>query len=562
MKIKSIGTKISLIVVLVLLVFSVAVMYVVISQLGSGIDTFAREKVRSDLNLSSEMLDHQYPGDWHIANGELYKGQTRINGNEAIVDSIGELSGGTVTFFKGDERVATNVMSNGERAIGTKASAAVAETVLVKGETYYGEADVLGETYQTGYKPITNANGEIIGIFYIGASQKVIQSIITSFIQNFGLILIFVIIIAVTVIVLFIRMMSKRIGRISSALKLAGSGDFTVAITDKSSDEIGQLVQSYNEMKNNLQSLIRHGMDTAQQVALSSKSIMDITERTEQESQQIAAAIDIVARGAETQTKSSSENLSAMEEMSIVIQRVAENATEIAQHAQSSRDEAQTGSEWVARSAQQMDHIHNSVLETNHTIQDLSVKSREIADILDVLRNISSQTNLLALNASIEAAKAGEHGRGFSVVASEVRKLAEQSDQSSDEIGQLIQQMEQGVKQSVAAMSRMRKEAQEGLEIATATERNFQQIVNTNTQMTSQIEEMAAASQEMSASIEQITATVSSITEIAFTTSTNSQQVVASTARQLEGIEKAAQTSSELQEASEELQQSMARFKI
>lgn len=559
---KSIGTKISLIVIGVLLVFSAAVMAVVIREMGKGIETFAGEKAKSDLKLAGEMLAYKYPGDWQVRDGLLYKGETLINGNDALVDEIGELTGDTVTLFQGDERVATNVRIDGERAIGTKASDSVAETVLRQGGEYYGEANVVGEMYQTAYRPIKDAQGATIGIFYMGAPQGLIQVIVSSFIGNFVWIMGLAVLVAVAVIVLFIRLMSRRIGRISSALQHAGRGDFTVAVDDRSSDEIGGLVQSYNQMKTSLQELIRHGMETADRVAGSSQSILDITAESERQSREIAAAIQEVSRGADIQTQSTSENLIAMEEVATGVQRIAESAGEIAESAQHSRSEALSGAEWVSRSARQMNHLHHTVRDTNSVIGLLSEKSREITGILGVLQNISSQTNLLALNASIEAARAGEHGRGFAVVASEVRKLAEQSGRSSEEIAERLRQMEEGVQRSVSAMANMLEEAEAGLQIADATESSFNQIVETNNRISAQIEEMAAASEQMSAGIQQITASVTSITEIARSTSASSQQVVAATAKQLEGIELAAQSSSGLAQTSEELQRSMSRFNI
>lgn len=562
MRIKSIGTKISLIVIGVLIVFSGAVMYVVIGQMGDGIKSFAREKAKSDLTLASEFLNYKYPGDWEIRDGSLHKGSLKMNDNEQIVDEIGTMTGDTVTIFQENQRIATNVIAEGKRAVGTTVSDVVAEAVLQKGEQYFGEANVVGEIYQAAYQPIKNKSGEIIGIFYVGAPQNLIQVIISSFIQHFTIMMVIAVLISVVVIILFVSLMSKRIRRISSALQKAGSGDFTVSIVDPVHDEIGDLVHSYNHMKASLQQLIQHGMETADKVAHATNTILDITEQSEQDSKQIATAIREVSRGAEIQTKSTTENLIAMEEVSIGVQRIAESAAEIADSAQYSKSKAQAGSELVINTVTQMNNIHHRVLETDEAISLLNEKSGEITQILGMLRNISVQTNLLALNASIEAARAGEHGLGFAVVASEVRKLAAQSGEFSDKIADGIHQMEEGMHRSMSSMAQMIQEAETGLQVAHATENNFQQIVLTNNEISTQIEEMAAASQQMSAGIQQITASVTSITEIARTTNENSQQVVSATARQLEGIKEAAQASSNLAESSEELQLSMGRFKI
>lgn len=134
----------------------------------------AQQKLISDIQLGYHYLDIKIPGEWSIIDGKLYKGTVLINGNHAIVDTIGELTGGnTVTIFQMDTRVATNVRTpDGERAINTKVSDKVAEIVLENQERYIGRANVVGSWNQTGYDPIFNSDGEVIGIWYTGVPEE------------------------------------------------------------------------------------------------------------------------------------------------------------------------------------------------------------------------------------------------------------------------------------------------------------------------------------------------------------------------------------------------------
>jgi methyl-accepting chemotaxis protein len=129
----------------------------------------AHEKLAGDLAMGRTLLNERHPGAWSIREGKLFKGETMMSGNSTIVDTIGELTGDTVTLFQGDTRVTTNVKKpSGERALGTKASQMVIDTTLTGGRVYIGKANVVGIWNQTAYEPIKNAGGEIIGMFYVG----------------------------------------------------------------------------------------------------------------------------------------------------------------------------------------------------------------------------------------------------------------------------------------------------------------------------------------------------------------------------------------------------------
>ncbi|WP_339259169.1 methyl-accepting chemotaxis protein [Paenibacillus sp. FSL R5-0713] len=562
MRSMSIGTKISLIVISIFIVFSSAVAVSVIMEMRQGITTFATEKAKRDLEMANSIITYKYPGEWAIQDGQLFKGDIALEGNFELVDEIGQASGDTVTIFRGDERVATNVMINGERAVGTKVSEEVAQIVLQQGEKYFGEAVVVGQKYQTAYEPIKNASGEIIGIFYVGASQSLIDVIISSFLKTFLIVFLLAMLVAITLILWYVRRVRVRIERVSVAIKRAGTGDFTQPVVDNVKDEIGMLGTGYNEMRSNLQMIIQGGLQAAEKAEHSTGLLLKIADQTGNESAQIASSVEQVAQGAERQTVSTEENLQAMEEVAIGVQRMADKASSISDSAMYSRNQAETGGEAVQLTVQQMSTIESSVTRTDEVIRMLEGKSAQISQMVSTIHEIANQTNLLALNASIEAARAGEHGRGFAVVSTEVRKLAEQAGESSDRIEELVKAMEQDMQQSLSAMSRVKDEVQEGLRLTRETEQNFSLIRDTNLRMATEIEDMAATSEEMSSGVEQIVASVHEIARHAQTASTNSQQAAESVHEQLKSVEQIKASTAILSEVSTELQTSLRPFKI
>ena len=155
--------------VFVFLLIIVAIGFSTIWIVKSKVITTAREKLAGDLAMGRALLNEKHPGAWSIRDGNLFKGETEMSGNFAVVDAIGELTGDTVTLFQGNTRVATNVkLSSGKRAVGTKAAQNVIDTTLTGGGRYVGKANVVGTWNQTAYEPVRNAGGAIIGMFYVG----------------------------------------------------------------------------------------------------------------------------------------------------------------------------------------------------------------------------------------------------------------------------------------------------------------------------------------------------------------------------------------------------------
>lgn len=207
-------------------------------------------KAKTDLATCMDIIEFSTPGPWHVKDGMLFKGEVQISHSTELVDHLAELTGDTVTLFLGDTRVATTVRSvNGERAVGTKVSDIVAQTVLKDGQIYLGEANVVGQLYQTAYEPIRDSNGDIIGIFYVGISRSYTQAfIVNSLIRvaSFGL--------GLTVIVVLLtwffiqRVVIRPIHEITLGTRDVATGHLTEKVAVSGPKEIGELAVAFNQM--------------------------------------------------------------------------------------------------------------------------------------------------------------------------------------------------------------------------------------------------------------------------------------------------------------------------
>lgn len=213
-------------------------------------------KVQTDLATCEEIIDKTYPGSWSVQEGNLFKGPTKISLNNNLVDHLSNLTGDTVTLFLGETRVATTVVgSNGERAIGTKISENVAHTVLKDGQTYVGEASVVGQWYQTGYVPLRAENGDIVGAFYVGISHAYEQKIITrSLITMAELGLAITLLVALLTWFFIQKVIIHPLHNIMLGTRDVATGHNTQKIKVSGAKEIGELEDAFNQMVEQLQS--------------------------------------------------------------------------------------------------------------------------------------------------------------------------------------------------------------------------------------------------------------------------------------------------------------------
>ena len=561
MKIK-LGTKINFIVIVVILLLSTVIGVVVNREVREGIKEFAIQKAEADLKQSESFIDSKYPGDWELKDNKLYKGSAMMNDNTEIVDEIGENTGDTVTIFQGDTRVTTNVMKDGQRVVGTQISQEVADVVLTKGEHYLGEADVQGHIYQAAYMPLKNAQDDIVGILYVGAPQDIIDSIISKVLKGFLIVLLVTIVVSIIGVAFFTKTIKNRLSRMSSALQLAGEGDFTSVLEDKSGDELSDLANSFNHMSQNLKAMINEVTTSSIHLANAAEELLASSEESSAATNQVAVSITEVAKNVETQGKNTEESAQAIEEITIAITRIAENASSVAESSVESTNQSEKGYKYVQNVIDQMETIYQANSGTNQVIQELESKSKEIGNIIEVITNIANQTNLLALNAAIESARAGEHGKGFAVVADEVRKLAEQSSTSANQIADIIGKIQTETKKAVQMMQEANQEVTNGVDLAGETGKTFNMIKHAIEDSTLQTQELSAISEELSASVQQVNASIEEVAQLAKVTSDNAGQIATVTEEQLAATEEVTNAAASLSKLAENLREMVNKFKI
>ncbi len=384
--------------------------------------------------------------------------------------------------------------------------------------------------------------------------------------QNAAIISIFIVVIILvsTFFYYFFRMnIITPIVNVANRISRVANGDLTeVPAKIKRKDEIGRLTNDLHTMISNLQEII-HGIKSAsQQVTQSSHEMLSISSEIAKQSDEVVSLAEEVQKGAHGSMSTTADSAKAMEEMEIGIGRIAEAASSVAEASISMHHEVQLGTSTVVSTIKQMSSINSIVRTTTDTIKVLYDQSIRIGEIVTVITDIANQTNLLALNAAIEAARAGEHGKGFAVVADEVRKLAEMSGKSADEIIQVIQDIQSQVGDANEAMSNGIQEVQSGITFMGEVENIFSKLLLKSKHVTDDIEDVSATSEEMSAASEQITASMQEVSGSAKSSYEGTMHVSQIIDQQIQLLQKSSQHIQDLATVSDQLLLSVNRFKV
>ena len=361
-----------------------------------------------------------------------------------------------------------------------------------------------GNEYADKATPILDATNKVLGDLVTAVDlrlvedEKTLASAHSSLNFTMGITTLLGLVIGCIVAFWISRAISSSTSQVLARAEAISEGDLSgEELPTTSTDELGDLARAMNGMQKSLRDMIT--------------SVSASSERIATASEELSASASQQAAGAETQKDQTHQVATAMQEMSSTVQQVSENSNKASDASRKAADTARQGGSIVEDTLTKMRAIADSVGQTAKKVQELGKSSNQIGEIIGVIDDIADQTNLLALNAAIEAARAGEQGRGFAVVADEVRKLAERTSKATKEITQMIQSIQTETKSAVEAMESGTKQVELGVESTTQAGTSLHEIIKTSEQVGDMVmliataaTEQASASDEINGNIEQI----------------------------------------------------------
>lgn len=338
-------------------------------------------------------------------------------------------------------------------------------------------------------------------------------------------------------------------------------GDLSQRVNLNVKDETKDIMESLNKVADVFSNMVSSSRILTESVHGATGTLYKITEQTAEATQSITQAISDLSNGSQTQLSNTIDITNVMNNVADGVQEIAQSSSDVADSSKEMEEEAEKGNISINQLINRMKGMQDYVEESSDIINFLGEKSKNIGQIIGTIEAISYQINLLSLNASIEAARAGEHGKGFSVVAEEVKKLAEQSKESTNQISTLIKDMQQDTLNSVSRMVKINTDVRAGVEDVKATGFIFERILKATKNVSNQIQEVSAVSEEISASAEEITASLSEVSSIAKHNTDTSQNIAGASQEQLASIEEISGFVSSLNVKTKELEALISEFR-
>ena len=550
-------------VISVVILFSIAVNVIIYFQFNSII---TNSLLKTNANLGLQLIEMKYPGEWRGDQGKLFKGDVVINDNFEIVDAIKKNANIESTIFLNDTRISTTIFKDNKRAIGTKADDRVVKSVITKGNEYIGSANVLSVPYKTIYIPLRDKNNSTIGMFFVGIDKQVIDKEVNGIVS---IVLTFIILmLLITSLMLFFlttRIVTNPITNIKEHIKVMATGDLSIDMQQgylKKKDEFGEIARYVKAMQDSFREMVGKIKESSNGINNESNSLSLVSEEMASSSETVANAIQEVAK----ETSSQAEGLvqvsaildSFGEELNGIIEAIRDidsNSKEINSTINNSDDSFKSLLQSVSKASEYFRNF-------NTIISGLGQNIGQINEITDLINSISDQTNLLALNAAIEAARAGEMGKGFAVVAEEIRKLAEQSKNSSININKLINDISSNTGIVLENVDVISGELDKQTEVINVAMDSFEKMIKEITAIGPKIDAIDTLAANIDKEKDEILAKLVGVKSIAQEVSASAEEIAASAEEMNASTEEVASAARGLSGMTKEMMDQVNRFKL
>ncbi|MCY8355853.1 methyl-accepting chemotaxis protein [Bacillus haynesii] len=426
-------------------------------------------------------------------------------------------------------------------------------------------SDVYEDEYgihQSIFLPLENGSGEKVGILGIDLDASVIPATAAKAKWYTIAIAAFVLLLGMVMAYLLGSYIAKPIRQLMKASEKIADGDLSADISVKSRDEAGKLAESFKRMSENLQQLIGHISASSEEVSKTSLQLKNVSAESSESAIQVAESMNSMSEGINEVVSSVSDCHTSAAEIDHQLSHVTEEVNEMKNVAEGVSKDSKTGQELVEETLRQTQTIKNVMEESKQAAAEMQNHTEEIEKVIGMISSIAEQTNLLALNASIEAARVGEEGQGFAVVAGEVRKLSERSADAALSVSQLVTGTQESSRLVMERIQEGNEAVDKGQILINGTYENFSGIFKGISQFAERTDQLLQSLLKVEKSYQTISSAMEQISSVTEEQAAGSEEVAAAAEQQSAGMQEIASAIQQLSALSEELNQAASKFKL